>query len=147
MKMPRRNQDLVGKRFGHLTVLRKSKQRGQNGAYYWVCQCDCGRLARATTALLNSGEVKSCGHTHEQQYQKYLKPSKKRHLAQLNDKLPRNNHTGYKNISKAIRHGKTRYRVAVVYDQKQHSKLANSLEEALKIREELREKWWPTYNK
>lgn len=41
--MPDRNQNLIGKHFDHLTVLAKSKERGTQNEYKWICRCDCGR--------------------------------------------------------------------------------------------------------
>ena len=66
-------------------------------------------------------------------------------MKQLNDHLPVNNKTGYKNISMTQRNGRWRYRVAVQYNRKQHSTIVDTLEEALAERERLREKWWPGY--
>lgn len=139
--MPNINQNLVGKHFGHLTVLSKAEKRGKHGQFYWVCQCDCGKKTLVDTASLNSGKTSSCGHVHL----KNLKFSQSRHLKQLNKRPPSNNTSGYKNITTTIRHGALRYRVSVVYDHKQHSKLCHSLKEALEAREELRKKWWPNY--
>lgn len=141
--MPIRDQNLVGKVFGHLTVVKKSSKRGHEGEYLWVCQCDCGKTSLVSTGSLNSGHITSCGHVKL----KNLKPSEKRHNSQMSDKLPKNNKTGYRNISRFFRNGRWRYRVAVMYEHKQHSKNADSLEEALGIREELRKKYWPNYKK
>ena len=140
--MPIRNQNLIGQVFGHLTVIQKSKRRGKDGAYFWVCQCDCGRTTEVSTASLNSGHITSCGHIK----QKNIKPSAKRHESQLGDKLHATNHTGYRNISKTFRNGRLRYRVAVVYDHHQYGSLCDTLEEAIDLREKLRVKHWPNYS-
>lgn len=34
--------NLIGKRFGFLTVIDKNPQRGVGGTVYWDCICDCG---------------------------------------------------------------------------------------------------------
>ena len=51
--------DLVGKKFGRLTVLKyvysKYKKR------HWLCQCDCGNISVVSTSQLKSGKTKSCG--------------------------------------------------------------------------------------
>lgn len=51
--------DLIGSRFGRLTVVvaaeSKKKQR------QWVCRCDCGNEKTVSTALLRGGITKSCG--------------------------------------------------------------------------------------
>lgn len=52
--------NLVGQKFGKLTVLGEDVERNK-GRVYWICKCDCGNIARVTTANLRSGSVKSCG--------------------------------------------------------------------------------------
>lgn len=51
--------DLTGKRFHKLVVL---KQAGtKNGKRVWECLCDCGNKTLVTTDRLNAGLTKSCG--------------------------------------------------------------------------------------
>lgn len=53
--MPR--SDLVGQKYGMLTVLRAGDVPG-----YWVCQCDCGNISKPLLGYsLRSGNTKSCG--------------------------------------------------------------------------------------
>lgn len=52
-------ENLVGKRFGMLTVT--SKAESGNGKVIWNCKCDCGNDIQASTGLLNFGSVISCG--------------------------------------------------------------------------------------
>lgn len=52
--------DLVGKRFGYLTVL----ERGHtdiNRNIYWKCQCDCGTIKEISGNNLRGEKIKSCG--------------------------------------------------------------------------------------
>lgn len=52
--------DLTGKRFGRLVVLRfydKNKHRSKT----WECLCDCGNIKIITTGYLTSGDTQSCG--------------------------------------------------------------------------------------
>lgn len=67
------------------------------------------------------------------------------HLRQLNNRLPKNNKTGHKNISITFRNGKKKYRVSIQYNKKQHSVLRDTLDEAIVVREELRKQYWPNY--
>ena len=53
-----RGLGLIGKRFGSLVVLRRSRS-GRAGA--WVAKCDCGKLALVYDYLLKSGHTKNCG--------------------------------------------------------------------------------------
>lgn len=53
-------KDLYGQRFGKLTAIRKTDEK-VGSKYYWLCQCDCGELTKATSNNLRSGGVRSCG--------------------------------------------------------------------------------------
>lgn len=68
-------------------------------------------------------------------------------IHQLNDRPPVTNKTGYRNISTVIRNGTKFYRVAIQFKGKQHSQNVRTLAEALKVRETLRQKYWPNYKK
>lgn len=37
-------KDLVGNRYGKLTVLKVDEERTGNGKVYWLCKCDCGNI-------------------------------------------------------------------------------------------------------
>lgn len=52
--------DITGKRFGKLTVLRRSGNT-QDGSAVWECKCDCGNTTRVKGNSLRSGVTKSCG--------------------------------------------------------------------------------------
>lgn len=51
--------NLVGKKFGKLTVLYRTNNIGKQVA--WVCQCDCGNQTVVTGCHLKDGHTKSCG--------------------------------------------------------------------------------------
>lgn len=53
--------DIVGKRYGKLTVLRKTEERDNQGRVLWECVCDCGNTKKVSTISLQSGNTKSCG--------------------------------------------------------------------------------------
>ena len=57
-------EDLVGKRFGKLTVIkqmpRKAQPNGQKPTR-WKCKCDCGHYTVVTTGNQKSGHTISCG--------------------------------------------------------------------------------------
>lgn len=56
-----RYKNLVGQRFGHLTVVGRSERRNQgNRAYHWLCKCDCGRYLLCRTDNLKSGHTTQC---------------------------------------------------------------------------------------
>ena len=53
--------DLVGQKFGHLTVTERSEKR-KKGMAFWICHCDCGNTTQPIrTADLKNGKTKSCG--------------------------------------------------------------------------------------
>lgn len=51
--------DLVGKKFGKLTVV--SLDRKENSRRFWNCSCQCGGTKVVREDKLKSGHVKSCG--------------------------------------------------------------------------------------
>lgn len=56
--------DLVGQRFGFLTVISKDPVRGNWGQVYWNCICDCGNKTRVLGANLkrkDENRTISCG--------------------------------------------------------------------------------------
>ena len=63
LQMPmNRNKELLGKRFGKLTIVdfsNKSKNKGYYGSY--LCKCDCGNEIIAAKSELLAGKQNSCG--------------------------------------------------------------------------------------
>ena len=55
-----RSEDISGKRFGRLTVLRKDKCNNQK----YLCQCDCGNVTSVYKDNLIRGLTQSCGCLH-----------------------------------------------------------------------------------
>ena len=56
--------DLVGKRFGRLSVLKFDKKTTKSGGsynYYWLCRCDCGQEISTVRSNLTQGHTNSCG--------------------------------------------------------------------------------------
>lgn len=55
--------NLIGQRFGRLTVLEQAEPRmeGRRKRTCWLCLCDCGNFTRATSHDLRRGEAQSCG--------------------------------------------------------------------------------------
>lgn len=142
-------QNLVGKQFSHWTVVRDDGTRGAGNAIKWLCRCDCGNYGHVSTAALNSGQSKSCGHVNKQFLNEFreqrMKETPGTNLSQLNDHLPVTNKTGLRNISITYRSGQKYYRVAIQYKGKQHSHIYRTLERAIEAREALRAEYWPNY--
>ena len=72
--MLNRRQSLIGKKFGHLTVIAKSNKRGKANEVYWICQCDCGKVIEANTSNLTGHRMISCGHYRSERMKKYSIP-------------------------------------------------------------------------
>lgn len=54
-----RTIDMVGQRFGRLTVCERSGTR--NGSVAWRCKCDCGMEKVVSGYVLRTGRSSSCG--------------------------------------------------------------------------------------
>ena len=52
--------DLLGQRFGFITVIDSAPSRA-GGQAYWKCQCDCGTIWEVAANNLLSGKTQSCG--------------------------------------------------------------------------------------
>lgn len=58
-RVGRAAEDLSGRRFGRLTVIRRTETKSNRTR--WICRCDCGQEKIVTSRDLKSGRVKSCG--------------------------------------------------------------------------------------
>lgn len=64
-----RFEDLTGKRFGRLTVIKRVYKEGDKQTY-WLCKCDCGNETVACASHLKDGHTKSCGCFHKEELNK-----------------------------------------------------------------------------
>ena len=53
--------ELLGQKFGMLTVVEKTNLKAINGCVIWKCRCDCGNTTYATTTELRLYRKTSCG--------------------------------------------------------------------------------------
>ena len=53
--------DLTGKKFGRLTVIKRSFPNNKYNHSRWLCRCDCGRTKVVMGSSLIQGNTKSCG--------------------------------------------------------------------------------------
>ena len=57
--------NLLGQKFGRLTVLKKEEERyitpSGDKLIQWECQCECGNIIKVPGKYLKKGNVKSCG--------------------------------------------------------------------------------------
>lgn len=62
-----RFEDLTGKKFNRLTVIKFIPQNERKARQYsWLCRCDCGNLVKANASKLKMGLQKSCGCLKEE---------------------------------------------------------------------------------
>lgn len=55
-------KNLIGQKFGRLTVLEETNKRNSQGSVVWKCKCDCGNIVyKTTTSLTRKRGTKSCG--------------------------------------------------------------------------------------
>lgn len=58
-------KNLIGQKFGKLTVISLNGERTKNGRYYWNCICECGNITVVSTSNLTNKnpnkKVISCG--------------------------------------------------------------------------------------
>ncbi len=65
--------DYTGKRIGRLVILKEIPER-ENGNVIWLCQCDCGKKVRRTSAYLRGRVgIASCGCYMEEWYRNQQK--------------------------------------------------------------------------
>ena len=67
--MPNNKYNMIGKKFGRLTVINELKERTKYGDKVYNCLCDCGKYIHAVGTILRRGSKKSCGClNHEPKY-------------------------------------------------------------------------------
>lgn len=55
------SKNLIGQKFGTLTVLKETSYRTSGGDVKWECKCDCGEITYIPTNSLTSGNSTTCG--------------------------------------------------------------------------------------
>lgn len=82
-----RTVDILGRRFGKLTVIKYLGSK--NGRAMWRCRCDCGNEIDTYSSYLQTGDTKSCGciiSYREEIIEKYLTLHKIPHQRQYSFK-------------------------------------------------------------
>lgn len=92
-------QNLLGKRFGKLTVIALDTSRRPQTAKYWVCECECGGKISVKGSSLTKKRVTDCGcrstdyvflpyenkRKHQPAPVKEVKPARECSITKLND--------------------------------------------------------------
>lgn len=62
--------NLIGQKFGRLTVISEAPKKGRDTA--WCCMCACGETVLVSTTHLRAGHTKSCGCAKREASKKLL---------------------------------------------------------------------------
>ena len=55
------SENLVGMKFGRLTVMDRESPKSKKTKGLWICKCECGNVIKVNTNNLKSGNTTSCG--------------------------------------------------------------------------------------
>lgn len=115
---PARAKDLTGLRFGRLTALEPLPGRDADGSVRWRCACDCGAVVEVGSNKLLMGHTRSCGCYQVENRcgsRTFVDGTCLEIIA--SDKLPKNNTSGYKGVS---RH-RNQWAAYITYATKQYA--------------------------
>lgn len=153
------SKDISGQKFGRLTAISRTNDKGCGDSYVWLCKCECGKNAYVSINSLTMGKTKSCGclaiETKKASKTNYKNNERMRNEAHdkagfHNDtcisfikshKLGKRNRTGVKGVGIDSRTGKYRPRL-FIQGREISLPLCNTLEEAKRVRLEAEEKYF-----
>ena len=78
LDMPRSAENLIGKKFGRLTVINRAET--DKKGVWWNCQCECGNIKQIRTDHLKKGDTVSCGCKSKETLIKYNQEIKANNL-------------------------------------------------------------------
>ena len=73
--------NMIGKKFGRLTVIEELRERNKYGKIVYKCQCECGNIVDVVGNQLRAGQTKSCGCLQKEKASKQGKANAKHHQA------------------------------------------------------------------
>ena len=139
--------DLKGKRFGKLLVLRETDSRADGGSIVWQCKCDCGNIVEISSKRLVNGLAVSCG-CFQKERQKYS--MKKLHNRQFKEntnidliakqKANVNSQSGFRGVHWCS--SKNKWIASLSFQKEMHKKAFKNKEDAIKYRKELEDKYF-----
>lgn len=140
-------KNLIGKKFGRLTVVRLSENRSHNRENIWECICQCGGKTKARTSDLQTGHIRSCGCLMIEFANKNVRKAiesdryKGTKIGRLKAGKPSNNTSGCKGVYWNKNEGK--WHARITFKNKVHSlgRYENK-EDAIKARKEAEEKFF-----
>lgn len=66
--MGRKLNNIIGNKYGNLTVIKKSHYKKKN--LYWECKCECGEICYATSSDLKRGRKNFCNNCNREKSKK-----------------------------------------------------------------------------
>lgn len=150
--------NLINKTFGRLTVLKEILNTKRESR--WLCQCECGNFVEIRGSALTGGVTKSCGCLAVESAKDIAireRLAEKAHKAYndkrvegvatflINDKMQKNNTTGYKGVQKYyLASGEARYSAYLTVGGKRYSKGGfDTPQKAYEYRQKLVDKYVP----
>lgn len=103
-KVASQYEDLTGKKFGRLTVIRSAEKQEKNASHQWLCHCDCGKTITVAANQLKRGDVRSCGclkkEVAQEKFDKFAETNyvENTMLNGLTKKVSRRSTTGVKGV-------------------------------------------------
>lgn len=73
--------NLVGEKYGRLTVLHRHENNDKYGYVQWMCQCSCGKFIVVNSNNLRTGHTKSCGCYNTEKRKENLPDNATHHLS------------------------------------------------------------------
>lgn len=64
--------NIIGRKFGMLTVVEKTNNKSSNGSIIWKCLCDCGNITYASYTTLTLYRKTSCGCSKYSNMENYI---------------------------------------------------------------------------
>lgn len=114
-------EDLIGQRFGWLTVEAPYGEKYADGRSRWICRCKCGTECIQFTYELKGGKAKSCGCYSSEvlgpRLHTYLHTVNGTMIETLTGQKRRNNTSGYTGVAAK---GK-RWRASITFQRKQYN--------------------------
>lgn len=145
-----KKMDLVGKRFGRLTVLEFAYNEDKKN--YWKCRCDCGNICYVCTAWLTNGTTVSCGCKNKENIANFDNIDKgfvdgtNIHAIKETRKVNKNNTSGYKGVT--YNKERKKWIAQITFKHKNHNLgRFDRKEEAIEARKEGEEFYFGKYRK
>lgn len=153
-----RKLELLGLKFGRLTVIKEVKSPEKDS--HWLCQCECGKIVEVRGTAIKNGKTQSCGCLAKETARQLVgKGTLKERASEgydqkrvegvatflINEKVQKNNKTGYNGVQAYhLADGRVRYMAYLTVGKKRYSKKGfKKAIEAHKYRLELVDKYVP----